>query len=267
MSNIIKIEKDLDLNNPKIQKVIYDMMAPQNTTPEEFFVFMSICKTSGLNPLKKEAWLIKTYSEGRQKVQVTCGINGYRKIANSHPMYDGMEIDTQYDEQMNPIKSTCLIYRKDRSKPFPGTAIFKEVAQKTKTGEYTKMWKDRPSQMLEKCAEIFAIRRAFEAECNGLYCEEEMPEAYSLKVVEATKDVLTETNEDEEKMFEKFYNIASVAESKKQKIIEYLLEHNAEDISNQTIWKSNHRLIKLDKYEMAEETLAKDRLEDVYKNL
>jgi hypothetical protein len=59
------------------------------------------------------------------------GINGYLKIANSHPEYDGMELKTEYAEKGIPLFCECKIHRKDRKYPAIGVAHFSEVAQNT----------------------------------------------------------------------------------------------------------------------------------------
>lgn len=140
-------------------------------TDAEFAMFSEFCKSTGLNPFKKEIWFIK--AGGR--VQIMTGINGFLAIANSHPQYDGLEIDVEVDQQGNPLKAVCKVYRKDRNRPSIGIALMKEFVKPTP------IWKQMPSVMLTKVAKSIALREAFPQELNGLYTVEEMPAEYSLK--------------------------------------------------------------------------------------
>jgi len=139
-------------------------------TDAEFAMFSEFCKSTGLNPFKKEIWFIK--AGGR--VQIMTGINGFLAIANSHPQYDGLEIDVEVDQQGNPLKAVCKVYRKDRNRPSIGIALMKEFIKPTP------IWKQMPSVMLTKVAKSIALREAFPQELNGLYTAEEMPPEYTL---------------------------------------------------------------------------------------
>jgi hypothetical protein len=109
------------------------------------------------------------------------GLNGYREIANRHLEYDGMEgPDFQYGQSGELVSCEVRVFRKDRSRPAKGVAIFSEVVGKTP------VWGQRPHQMLSKCAEVDAYRKCFPSELNGLYAEEEMPRAYSVDSVDIT---------------------------------------------------------------------------------
>lgn len=139
-------------------------------TDAEFGMFTQFCQSTGLNPFKKEIWFIK--AGGR--VQLMTGINGFLAIANSHPQYDGLEIDIEVDQNGNPLKAVCKVYRKDRSRPSIGIALMKEFMKPTP------IWKQMPSVMLTKVAKSIALREAFPQELNGMYTQEEMPPEYSL---------------------------------------------------------------------------------------
>lgn len=230
----------------------------QGLTDPEFMLFAQLCRSSGLNPFKKEVWAIK--AGGR--LQVMVGVNGYWTIANSHPQFDGYEEDIEVDEAGNPIKAWCKIYRKDRKFPSMGVAIFRECAQQSP------VWKSRPSQMILKCAESFAIRKAFPQELNGLYTEEEMPQEYSKGAVNAT--VATPKKE------------AIVAQPPAPQVYYYdfpdgmtpeqeaFMDMNAEYLQNLELWMSNVRLHpKLDKFLVnlqeyqAKRAAAKDEEDDL----
>jgi len=141
----------------------------QNASPEEFAMFTQFCKSTGLNPFKKEIWFIK--AGGR--VQIMTGINGYLAIANSHPQFDGMEVDVEVAQNGRPLKAVCKVYRKDRRFPSVGIALMSEFEKPSP------IWKQMPSVMLQKVAKSIALKEAFPQELNGLYTEEEMPREFS----------------------------------------------------------------------------------------
>lgn len=156
----------IDYADPKVIETIKATVAI-GSTDTELAMFLELCKGTGLNPFKKEVWFIK--SSGR--VQIMTGLNGFLSIANSHPQYDGMEVDVDDDE--NPRKATCKVYRKDRKYPAVGVALMKEY----KKG--TPIWNQMPRVMLTKVAKSIALREAFPQELNGLYTVEEMPPEYA----------------------------------------------------------------------------------------
>jgi len=158
----------IDYNNEKMLQTLRQTVA-KDATPEEFIMFVELCKSSGLNPFKREAWFIK--AGGR--AQIMTGIGGFMAIANSHPMYDGMEVEVDDDE--NPTKAICKVHRKDRKFPSVGVAMMKEYRKSGPT------WSQMPRVMLTKVAKSIAIREAFPQELNGLYTQEEMPDEYQGK--------------------------------------------------------------------------------------
>ena len=167
-------------NNLEMLNALRNTVAPGLTDPE-FMLFAEMCRATGLNPATKEIWAIK--AGGR--LQLMTGINGFLKIANSHPAYDGMEVEYEWDGK-NLIAATVKVYRKDRRFPSVATAYMSEY------GKQTPIWRQMPSIMLSKCAKSLAIREAFINELGGLYTQEEMPADYGAQRVEV---VNTETGE------------------------------------------------------------------------
>lgn len=147
----------------------------KGATEAEFQMFLEFCKSTGLNPFKKEIWFIKT----DKGVQMMTGINGFLAIANRNPNYDGMEVSM--DEQDGKlISATAKVYRKDRRYPSCATVYFNEYFKPTKFKNG--MWEKMPKMMLQKVAKSVALREAFPQELGGMYTQEEMPAEYSLEV-------------------------------------------------------------------------------------
>ena len=142
----------------------------KGATESEFQMFWEFCKSTGLNPFKKEIWFIKT----SQGVQMMTGINGFLTIANNHPQFDGMTV--KIDEQDGKLVSaTCTVYRKDRKYPSEATVYYSEYAKNSP------IWRTMPRMMLQKVAKSVALREAFPQELNGMYTQEEMPPEYSIQ--------------------------------------------------------------------------------------
>jgi len=157
----------IDYNNAQMIHTLKATVA-QGLNEPEFRLFAEHCKSTGLNPFKKEVWAIK--AGGR--LQVMTGINGFLAIANNHPQFDGMETEVDNDE--NPTRAVCRVYRKDRSIPSEGVALMKEY------GGQTPIWRKMPRVMLTKVAKSIALREAFPQELNGLYTAEEMPAEFDV---------------------------------------------------------------------------------------
>lgn len=153
-------------------------------TDAEFALFAEIVKTTGLNPVTKEVWAIK--AGGR--LQLMTGINGFLRIANSHPAYDGMEVEFEWDGK-TLVSATAKVYRKDRRFPSVATAYMAEYSKPTP------IWKTMPSIMLSKCAKSLAIREAFIQELGGLYTAEEMPSEFGAAHAKAAPTIEVKADE------------------------------------------------------------------------
>lgn len=157
--------KDLAVKTPddKMLSALRNSVAP-GLTNEEFRLFAEMVRSTGLNPITKEIWAIK--AGGR--LQLMTGINGFLRIANSHPAYDGMEVSYEWDGKQL-VSCTVKVHRKDRKYPSVATAYMSEYSKPSP------IWKTMPSIMLSKCAKSLAIREAFIQELGGFYTQEEMP--------------------------------------------------------------------------------------------
>lgn len=258
-------------NNVEMLHALRNTVAP-GLTDAEFALFAEIVKSTGLNPVTKEVWAIK--AGGR--LQLMTGINGFLRIANSHPMFDGMEVEFEWDNKQL-VSATAKVYRKDRRFPAVATAYMNEY------GKPSPIWKTMPSVMLSKCAKSLAIREAFVQELGGLYTQEEMPAEYApprattipqealivsektgkvigtkIEAKEAVVDVETgeifEEKEDlpeflatkpkKSKATTTYYNLETLQGDKLTIAETYLVANNAKRLT-ETHWKSPIRLEKL----------------------
>jgi phage recombination protein Bet len=169
------MSKELTTTNMNLEmlQALRNTVAPGLTEPE-FMLFAEMCRATGLNPATKEIWAIK--AGGR--LQLMTGINGFLKIANSHPAFDGMEVSHEWDGKQL-VSCTVKVHRKDRKFPAIATAYMAEYCKPSP------IWKQMPSVMLAKCAKSLAIREAFIQELGGLYTAEEMPSSFAAPMPQA----------------------------------------------------------------------------------
>lgn len=186
----------IDFANNLVIKTLKETVA-QGLTDPEFRLFAEHCKSTALNPFKKEVWAIK--AGGR--LQLMTGINGYFTIANRNPAFngyeegfigkDGQELPDTYPGT-DYVGAWCKVYRKDRAMPSKG------VAFKIEYDKGHGNWKTMPKVMLLKCAESIALRKAFPQELNGTYTAEEMPREFEAKTdpIIVSTEIITESNPD-----------------------------------------------------------------------
>lgn len=183
----------IDYKAPEVVKTLKETVA-QGATDAEFAMFAELCKSTGLNPFKKEVWFIKTKgytkkdgTEVQGRVQIMTGINGFLAIANSNQQFDGLECEVAYEKDgITPKSATAKVYRKDRKIPSTATALWREYYKPNPYGNKG-VWEQMPSIMIAKCAKSLALREAFPQELNGLYTAEEMPADYQPERLPALK--------------------------------------------------------------------------------
>lgn len=100
----------------------------------------------GLNPWTKEIYAFPDKNNG---IVPVVGVDGWSRIINSHPQFDGM--DFQQDDE----GCTCIIFRKDRSHPIKVTEYLSECKRGTQP------WQSHPKRMLRHKAMIQCARLAF----------------------------------------------------------------------------------------------------------
>lgn len=105
-----------------------------------------VAQQYGLNPWTKEIYAFPDQNNG---IVPVVGVDGWSRIINSHPQFDGMDFE-QDDESC-----TCIIYRKDRTRPVRVTEYLSECKRGVKP------WQSHPKRMLRHKALIQCARLAF----------------------------------------------------------------------------------------------------------
>lgn len=142
-----------------VMKSCFD--SKNDTTPEQFMAFLMIAREHKLNPITRE---IYAFAKGG-KVSPIVSIDGWLKIINEHPAFDGMQFKDELDDAANLIAVTCKIFRKDRGHPTEVTEYLDECKMPTEP------WKKWPARMLRHKATIQAARYAFGF--SGIYDADE----------------------------------------------------------------------------------------------
>ncbi len=109
-----------------------------------------------LNPWTKEIYAFPDKNNG---IVPVVGVDGWSRIINSHPQFDGIEFEQDAES------CTCIIYRKDRNRPIKVTEYMEEC--KRGTGP----WVSHPRRMLRHKAMIQGARLAFGY--GGIYDQDE----------------------------------------------------------------------------------------------
>ena len=160
-------------------KLIQDTMC-KNATDREALMFLELCRHQGLNPWVRDAYLIK-YGKESEATMVT-GKDAFMKRADKHPHFDGIEsgvIVQKGDRIENRIGTLVLdgeklvggwarVARNDRKIDITPTVSMDEF------NSGRGLWQKMPGVMIEKCAIVTALRRAFPSTFAGMYDAAEM---------------------------------------------------------------------------------------------
>lgn len=221
----------------------------QGLSDNEFKLFAEFCKSTGLNPFKREIWAIK--AGGR--LQLMTGIQGFHAIANSHDEYDGMEIGLvgpqgEYLSMTYPgsdfIGAWAKVYRKDRRMPTEGVAMLAEYDKKQSN------WNTMKRVMINKCAESVALRKAFPQQLNGIYTDEEMPVEYTVTEVPTNENIVVAEATEAKASYA--YEIWQLDEKKQSAAQKYLEENGAQFDDETSRWISPRPLKRLEAYQAKE---------------
>lgn len=168
-----------------------DILLIRNTvaigaTDDELKMLLYLSKEYNLDPLKKEIYFIKYGG----KSSILTSRDGYLKIANLNPNFDGLESDVVYHgdkltkrsdgslhieygaehlsfDKTKLIGAYCSVFRKDRSKAI---TVFVSLKDYYKRG--APIWEQYINAMILKVAEAMALKRAFSI--SGLVTKEEI---------------------------------------------------------------------------------------------
>lgn len=170
----------------------------KGATTAELALFIEVCKRTELDPFAKQIYAIQR--SGKMTIQVS--IDGARVVAERSGHYlgqqgpfwcgkDGAWRDVWLLPEP-PMAAKVGVWKKGATEPIWGVANFSAYAVDGP------MWKKMPANMIAKCAESLALRKAFPMDLSGLYTQEEMDQEEgdknSTSVAETNSRFVSESN-------------------------------------------------------------------------
>lgn len=157
-------------------------------TEQEMLLYMGMCKARGLNPFKKDVYLVKytqddpaasivsiDYFRARSRAQDDC--QGWK----TGVIVKGVDGNLEYREGSIVLDEEQLIGGWFRAKPkgwsdeYMWTVSLKPFVKTTRDGKPTRFWQlDNQPYMIAKVAESQGLRRLWPDEFQGLFVEEEI---------------------------------------------------------------------------------------------
>ena len=91
---------------------------------EQMMALLIVADQYGLNPWTKE---IYAFPDRQNGIVPVIGVDGWARIINTHPQFDGMDFEQADDS------CTCIIYRKDRAPPGQGHGVHGRMPPRQRT--------------------------------------------------------------------------------------------------------------------------------------
>lgn len=134
---------------------------------EQMMALLVVAEQHGLNPWTKEIYAFPS----QQGIVPVVGVDGWARIINEHPQFDGMD----FNEAEDGSWIECVIHRKDREHPTKVKEWMAECARPTAP------WKSHPRRMLRHKALIQCARIAFGF--GGIYDQDEAERIMEVEAV------------------------------------------------------------------------------------
>lgn len=181
--------------NPSVREsmALIKRTVAKGATDLELELFIRQCERTGLDPFARQIYAIKRWDAqaGQEVMQTQVSIDGLRTLAaeteemagQEGPYWcgqDGHWTDVWLSSQPPRAARVVVMRRKwghNWSSQFTGVALYDSYCQTKKDGSPTRMWAQMAPEMLAKCAEALALRKAFPQKLSGLYTGEEMSQA------------------------------------------------------------------------------------------
>lgn len=162
MSNalVLKMAERFGVNESEVTSTLKSTCFKGVASDAQMTALLIVADQYGLNPWTKEIYAFPDRNNG---IVPVVGVDGWSRIINEHPMFDGVDFNLGKDE--DGMWMECVLFRKDRSHPIKVREYMAECA-----GQSTP-WKTHPRRMLRHKALIQCARIAFGF--VGIYDEDE----------------------------------------------------------------------------------------------
>ncbi len=173
--SIAKISDQVEIWSEEQVKLIGATVA-KGTSAAELALFLNVCKSVGLNPFNREIWC---YKDHRGNLVMYTGRDGYLKIAQNNPTFNGMR-SSEYCEndeisldvpngkvhhKIDPLKERgaikgayALVFRKAGE---PTLAHVDIATYDKENPNFVSPWKTHKASMIKKVAETNALKAAY----------------------------------------------------------------------------------------------------------
>ena len=148
----INLASHLGMDPDNFFNTLVEIVMPPQTTTAEVQAFLVVANEYKLNPFTKELYAFKGKNN---KINAVVSVDGWARIVNEHPEYDGVSFAYHEDAQRVLIAVTAVIHRKDRAHAIEVTEYLSECTRNTDP------WKKSPRRMLRHKAFIQCARLAF----------------------------------------------------------------------------------------------------------
>lgn len=185
------------------QVAILRQLGIEEATQGDLDLFFHYCRTTGLDPFRRQIYMIgrntkvsewvddERAQNGRRKVEkwvtkytIQTGIDGYRRngreaakrhgdsLAFEGPFWCGEDGEWRevWPAKTPPTAAKFTVYR--NGEPFSAVVHYDEFVQTGYNGEPNSMWAKMPRNQTAKCAEAMAFRRAYPDDFSGLVYED-----------------------------------------------------------------------------------------------
>lgn len=190
---VVKREKPTELMRPgrftAEQVGLIKRTIAVGASNDELKMFLYVCARTGLDPFMKQIHFVRRRVRVNEKwedrMSIQAGIDGLRLIAQRTGEYEGQvgpewwyELEQKWANvwaiKDPPPVARVGVWRKGFKEPIYSTAKYSAYVQRKQDNTPNRFWSIMPEQMLAKCAEALALRRAFPQELSGIYVDEEM---------------------------------------------------------------------------------------------
>lgn len=183
------VGRELDFGMDREKVELLKRTVAKGATDDQFALFMTTAHRLQLDPFARQIYcVLRAVKGGGFEMAIQTGIDGLRAVAARTKETDGQDgpwwagLDGVWRDTWTsnepPLVAKVLVYRKGASRPFPGVAHLKSYATFKDDGKtLAQKWAAMPENMLAKCAEALALRKAFPVEMGDVYIPEEMDQA------------------------------------------------------------------------------------------
>lgn len=142
----------LQVSASTLQNTLKSTVFSACRTNEEFVALVVVSNIYGLNPMLKEIYAFPAKGQG---IVPMVSVDGWIRIMNEHPGFDGIEFDYHVDDKGKVEAIESIIYRKDRAHPIKVIEYLDECKRSTDP------WAKSPRRMLRHRALMQGARVAF----------------------------------------------------------------------------------------------------------